>query len=540
MAAQALYLKWRPMTFDEVVGQEHVTYTLRNALVSGRVGHAYLFSGPRGTGKTTMARLLAKAVNCLNEDPAQRPDNTCAHCLAINEGRFLDLIEIDAASHTGVDDVRDLRERIAFAPNEGQYKVYIVDEVHRFSGAAFDALLKTLEEPPAHAIFVLATTEIHKVPQTILSRCQRFDFRRIPLADIVSHLWWLVEAEGLQAEEAALELVARQATGSLRDAISLLDQLITGTETGLTLDLAQAILGTVAGQDVQDLTAALIDGNVAYGLDVINQALDQGADPRQFAHQMVEYLRLVMLAQTGGTGLAETVASPDVLEVAAAHAEQLPRRALLATLKAFNEAASDTQTGWQPQLPLELAFINSVDDLYAPSVEAAPAPRAVQPQRAAPAAPPSPSPEPVQEAQAEPVVEETPQPVEPVISLEEIRGKWNLFIKGLRQVDLAAEALLRSEGVHLHSIEGNTVVLTAPSDILRDKMQSEGTRAVIEQVLGSVYQQPLTIRARTVAAQGRRGGEVDDLLAEDSVAAFAVNELGGTVRRIEDKEEQSE
>jgi len=540
MAAQALYLKWRPMTFDEVVGQEHVTYTLRNALVSGRVGHAYLFSGPRGTGKTTMARLLAKAVNCLNDDPAQRPDNTCAHCLAINEGRFLDLIEIDAASHTGVDDVRDLRERIAFAPNEGQYKVYIVDEVHRFSGAAFDALLKTLEEPPAHAIFVLATTEIHKVPQTILSRCQRFDFRRIPLAEIVRHLWWLVEAEGLEAEEAALELVARQATGSLRDAISLLDQLITGPETALTLDLAQAILGTVAGQDVQDLTTALVDGNVAYGLDVINQALDEGADPRQFAHQMVEYLRLVMLAQTGGTELAETVASPDVLEVATAHARQLPRRALLATLKAFNEAASDTQIGWQPQLPLELAFINSVDDLYAPPVEAAPAPRTAQPRQAAPAAPPPPTPEPAQAAQAEPVVEEMPQPVEPALSLEEIRGKWNLFMKGLRQVDLTAEALLRSEGVHLYSVEGNTVVLTAPSDILRDKMQAEGTRSVIEGVLGSVYQQPLTIRARTVAAQGRRGGEVDDLLAEDSVAAFAVNELGGTVRRIEDKEEQSE
>jgi DNA polymerase-3 subunit gamma/tau len=507
------------------------------------VGHAYLFSGPRGTGKTTMARLLAKAVNCLNDDPASRPDNTCGHCLAINEGRFLDLIEIDAASHTGVDDVRDLRERIAFAPNEGQYKVYIIDEVHRFSGAAFDALLKTLEEPPAHAIFVLATTEIHKVPQTILSRCQRFDFRRIPLAQIVGHLWEMVEAEGLQAEEAALELIARQATGSLRDAISLLDQLITGPETALTLDLAQAILGTVAGQDVQDLTAALIGGNVAYGLDVINRALDEGADPRQFAHQMVEYLRLVMLAQTGGIGLAEMVAPPDVLEVAADHAEQLPRRALLETLKAFNEAASDKQTGWQPQLPLELAFINSVDELYAPPVE--PAPRAAQPQRPAPAAPAAETAAPASPApeteQAEPVVEETPEPAaEPALSPEEIRGKWNLFMKGLRQVDLTAEALLRSEGVHLHSVEGNTIVLTAPSDILRDKIQAEGTRGVIEQVLGSIYQQPLTIRARTFAAQGRRADEVDDLLAEDSVAAFAVNELGGTIRRIEDKEEQSE
>src|SRR5690606_21164752 len=218
MASQALYSKWRPMAFEDVVGQEHVTYTLRNALASGRLGHAYLFSGPRGTGKTTLARLRAKAANCQYPDPAARPCNTCDHCLAVNEGRYLDLIEIDAASHTSVDDVRELRDRIAFAPNEGQYKVYIVDEVHRVSGAAFDALLKTIEEPPAHAIFVLATTEIHKVPQTILSRCQRFDFRRIPLHQIVERLAMILEYEGIMAEQAALELVARQATGSLRDA----------------------------------------------------------------------------------------------------------------------------------------------------------------------------------------------------------------------------------------------------------------------------------------------------------------------------------
>jgi hypothetical protein len=251
---------------------------------------------------------------------------------------------------------------------------------------------------------------------------------------------------------------------------------------------------------------------------------------------MVEYLRLVMLAQTGGTGLAGLVAPPDVLEVAVIHAEQLPRRALLATLKAFNEAATDKQTGWQPQLPLELAFISSVDALYSPVVE--PAPRPSPPRQAAPTDPAPPSHPEVDQAEPEvPEQEATAQPAEPALSLEQIRGKWSLFMKGLRQVDLTAEALLRSDGVHLHSVEGNTIVLTAPSDILRDKMQAEETRAVIEQVLASVYQQPLTIRARTVATQGRRGGEVDDLLAEDSVAAFAVNELGGTVKRIEDKEE---
>ncbi|MEJ5225855.1 MAG: DNA polymerase III subunit gamma/tau, partial [Anaerolineales bacterium] len=194
---QALYRKWRPRAWDEVVSQEHVITTLKNAVVSGRVAHAYLFSGPRGTGKTTAARLLAKAVNCLAENPAARPCNTCAHCVAVNENRFMDLIEIDAASNTSVEDVRDLRDKINFAPTQGKYKIYIIDEVHMLSTAAFNALLKTLEEPPPHAIFVLATTEIHKIPPTVLSRCQRHEFRRVPVDEIVSNLKKIVKAENI-------------------------------------------------------------------------------------------------------------------------------------------------------------------------------------------------------------------------------------------------------------------------------------------------------------------------------------------------------
>ncbi|GAG07749.1 unnamed protein product, partial [marine sediment metagenome] len=248
---QVLYRKWRPMTFDEVVGQDHVTQTLCNALALGRVGHAYLFSGPRGTGKTTTARLLAKAVNCLAEELGDRPCNSCRRCQAVNEGRFLDLIEIDAASNTGVDDIRDLREKIGFAPSEGRYKIYIVDEAHMLSTAAFNALLKTLEEPPPHAIFVLATTEAHKIPATVLSRCQRFEFRRIPLSQIVARLEKLLEHEGAAAEPAALDLIARQATGALRDAESLLDQLLSGHTGIITLGHAQAMLGTASNEAIE-------------------------------------------------------------------------------------------------------------------------------------------------------------------------------------------------------------------------------------------------------------------------------------------------
>jgi DNA polymerase-3 subunit gamma/tau len=535
MPSQALYLKWRPMTFDEVVGQEHVTYTLRNALQSERVGHAYLFSGPRGTGKTTMARLLAKAVNCLAEEIAARPCNECQYCVAVNEGRFLDLIEIDAASHTGVDDVRELRDRVAFSPNEGRYKVYIIDEVHRFSGAAFDALLKTIEEPPEHAIFILATTEFHKVPQTIKSRCQRFDFRRLTLAEIAHHLGAILEYEGIEFEEAALELIARQATGSMRDAISLLDQLIGDLSQPLTLDLAQSILGTADEQSIRDLVDAVVAGNTAAGLETIHIAMIQGADVRQFANQMIKYLRYVMLVQTGGTELVEAEVMPDDMAYVTAHAEQYPRRQLLAALDHFKEAAADSRTGWQPQLPLEMAFIQCIDDLYevpdAPSVQVV---RAAPPRPASQPSAPVKEPLQVQEPNEQEVSSEPPG--EPAISLADIHRQWQNVLRMARQMDLAVEALLKSG--KLIGIEDNVILYQMPSELLRDKLEGDENRHIIEAVLAKIYNQPLTIRAsRRTSQTDQRTKQVDELLANDSLVSFAVDELGGSVQSIENNEE---
>jgi DNA polymerase III subunit gamma/tau len=354
--SQALYRKWRPARFDDVVGQEHITHTLRQAGVAGRIGHAYLFCGPRGTGKTTTARLLAKAVNCLHEDVAERPCNACHACKSIGDGRYLDLIEIDAASNTGVDDIRDLREKINFAPSEGRYKVYIIDETHMLSTAAFNALLKTLEEPPPHAIFVLATTEEHKVPLTIKSRCQQFNFRLLTTPEIVGRLEWLVEREGLTVEPEALATIAQHGAGSLRDAESLLDQLVAAPGDTITLERAQKVLGTASSAAVKSLAAAWLEGDGAAGLQIIHEALATGTNPQQFCRQMVAYLRQLLLLQTAGPELALDVSTEEKTAMLQ-QAQRARREALIEAVKRFNEAALTSAISWQPQLPLELAFI---------------------------------------------------------------------------------------------------------------------------------------------------------------------------------------
>lgn len=529
MTAQALYRKWRPATFDEVVGQEHVTRTLRNAIASGHISHAYLFAGPRGTGKTSVARILAKAVNCLAEDPAARPDNTCPMCRAIQEGRLLDLIEIDAASNTGVDDVRDLRDKINFAPTEARYKVYIIDEVHMLSTAAFNALLKTLEEPPPHAIFVLATTEAHRIPATVLSRCQRFDFRRLPLADILSHLTMLVQREGLQVEPEALMLIARQATGSLRDAISLLDQLISAPGDTITLAQAQAVLGTATSQAVEQLADAWLRNDAALGLHLINTAVDRGADARQLARQVVEYLRGLLLIKLGGDShLIDAPAEARQVMEEQARRAQVPR--LVAAIRQFNEALQELKGGWQPQLPLELAFVQSLSlDQAAPAQGAG----EEQPQEAPPPVQrPAPSPPEAQWVGAPPVqagapvasAVPSPPPGGSALTLADIRARWRQVLVAAKKRHPGVEALFR-EGTPI-ALEGNALVVGFEPiwSLIKEKADQPQSRTAFEAALSEVLGRPLGVRCQIILAPPSR-------LEDDPVVQEALRR-GGVIKTV--------
>lgn len=522
--SQALYRKYRPKGWAEVIGQEHIVQTLKNAIIADRIGHAYLFAGPRGTGKTTLARLLAKAVNCLNEDPNKRPCNDCQNCRSVNENRFLDLIEIDAASNTSVDDVRDLRDKINFSPSQGKYKIYIIDEVHMLSTAAFNALLKTLEEPPPHAIFVLATTEIHKIPATVLSRCQRHEFRRVPVDQIIQQLKAIAGAEKIQADDEVFSVIARQADGGLRDAISLLDQLAS-TGTKITLQLTQTVLGTATSKTVLDIIASILDGQPAAGLEAIHASLDSGADSRSLARQIVDYLRGLLLVQMGNSDQVET--TRDIKELMVAHASVFSRSEVLRIMKVFNIAAVDTRGGWQPSLSLELSLAEALE-LPAEIIGSKPAPSAVSGQESRTGT----------TANAKFSKGSDPgtvaRPVEAdgsgkaaLINLTEISKAWKDIRAVIKPSHPAVEALLNS--CKPMDVRGNELLLGFQSDTVRGLMDKPENLEITGQAIADVLGISLTVRCVVTNARGKLPPNV----SQDGMVAAALNH-GGEIVDVQD------
>jgi DNA polymerase III subunit gamma/tau len=526
----SLYRKWRSQRFEDVLGQPHVTETLQGALRDGRLHHAYLFSGPRGTGKTSTARILAKALNC-EQGMTADPCGKCSRCLEIAEGSSLDVFEMDAASHTSVDDVREIREKIPFASAGGGHKVYIIDEAHQLSTPAFNALLKMLEEPPGHVVFVLCTTESHKLPATVISRCQRFEFRRLSSELLAEHLTRVSAEEGIKSDDLALALIARHAKGSARDALSLLDQAA-GTSTGhVTRQVVTEILGEAPEDALLELAEAIASEDIPAVFSTVERTMEQGWDPRQLLRQLLEEFRALFLVSKGA-------AAPDDVDP-----EHAKRRASLAgkfvpahlewVLVALAEAQADMRLSTHPRLTLEVALarasnlevretqtivarLERLERLLvsgesappAPAAPARPAPRAAEPQaKRAPAGSGAPEPVAVEPSEAKPVRKQ-PAAAAPPPADAGLEERWTHFLERVKTRKRTTHALVK-EGWPIRIEKGQLVVgferkfhaeaIAAPSHL-------EHLNPALEEAFGE------KLRLRPEISPGERPGRTGDVV----------------------------
>jgi DNA polymerase-3 subunit gamma/tau len=526
---EVLYRKWRPQSFAEVAGQEPITRTLRNSIAAGTLAHAYLFCGPRGTGKTTLGRLLAKAANCAAPADGE-PCNKCDSCLAFIEGRAIDFVEQDAASHNSVEDIRQLRENVGLTPMAGERKVYLLDEVHMLSGAAQNALLKTLEEPPPHIIFVLATTESHKVSGTIVSRCQRFDLKRIPMTATVARLRYICDQEGFSLDDESLEDIARAATGSLRDAVNALEQVVTYYGKSPTQEQVREALGLSVDARSGQLAKLALAGDLTESLRLVGRVRDDGVDVKQFTRQLVKYLRGMLLAKAGA---AESLELPS--EMAAevkALAVDIPRGDILRALQTFGRI--DFKEDALSSLPLELALVDFISET--PEAAPAPPPPAVakppapKPQRETPAAkapPPPPPPPPKREPEFSIPAAETTG-VEATVTTTSV-GKssssdpapaaaterpaaavaGDLLTRvraALRETDKPLDALLNGSCEVLSS-EGDKVVLGFFHTFHLERAESGATKKALEAAFSAAVGHEVTIKLEHAPRERPPAGE---------------------------------
>ncbi|MFC1976918.1 DNA polymerase III subunit gamma/tau [Chloroflexota bacterium] len=527
MTSQVFYRKWRPQTLAEVVGQEPITQTLHNALSTSRISHAYLFCGPRGTGKTSTARILAKAVNCLTNGKGE-PCNTCPMCQAIAGARAFDVIEIDAASNTGVDDIRSLREKVNYAPNQARYKVYIIDEVHMLSTSAANALLKTLEEPPPHVIFILATTEAHKILPTIMSRCQRFDFRRHSQTNIVGELTRVCQGEGIKIDTEGMRLIARSATGSLRDALNLLEQLTTYYSSEIGLQQVQAVLGITGDWRAKELVKHIMNNDISAGMTTINSVNSDGLDLRQFNRELVEYLRALLLIKTGSDEAVDLTAE-DIAELKDL-AARAPLDQILKAVKFFGQL----ELGFEnySTLPLELALVDCVltakeeKESHVQQTE-----YEFRPPKEAATPPPAPS-RPKQPV-AEPEPASVPAPAAPVMAaaatipleggseIERLKLNWKQVIELAPQDTLKspAMAILRSAGVKPVTVENDTVSLSFRYPLIKDQIEKIENQRVAERIISNFLGHPCRVHC----------------ILEDNHLLKEALKMGGQITHVEEE-----
>lgn len=524
MTSYVFYRKWRPQTLAEVVGQEHITRMLHNALESGRVAHAYLFCGPRGTGKTSTGRILAKAINCVSGGKGE-PCNACEMCQAITKGSALDIIEIDAASNRGIDDIRELRERVKFAPTSARYKVYIIDEVHMLTTDASNALLKTLEEPPPHVIFVLATTEPHKLLPTILSRCQRFDFRRLSHGMVVSKLMRVCQEEGITVEPQGLGLIAKSVSGSLRDAENLLQQLFVYYGEKIDTRQVEDILGITTDFRVRELVSQIVEKDIAAGLATINSVVGDGLDLMQFNRGLVEYLRNMLLVKSGAAASVD-LASEDVAEIRSL-ADGISVENIVESLKLFGQV--DLRSKDYSSLPLEIALVESIlaagGDTPVVVKEMDVPPRentsttSLDNTEMISAEPP------VAVSNSEPSPEEALPATTPQPELERIRSQWGEFVDTLKGVGSGGnlDAFLRSSCEPV-AVEGDTLVLAFYYPFHKERIEDPKYCRMVERKLSEKFGSPS--RVRCVLKPKTRQQAIDGHLVKAALA------MGGRITSV--------
>ena len=516
--------RYRPQTFEELLGQSHVAITLANAIRVGRVAHAYLFAGPRGVGKTSAARILAKSLNC-EKGPADKPCNNCVSCQEITQGNSLDVLEIDGASNRGIDQIRELRENVKFKPGRGQFRIYIIDEVHQITSDGFNALLKTLEEPPPHVKFIFATTEPHRVPATILSRCQRFDFRRISSADIVAKLKTICAKEKLHVEEGVLFAVAQAAQGSIRDAESLLDQLACLPKEQLSEKEVSSLLGSVGQRFLNEITEAILDKQPLVLLEKVNQLASEGRDLTHFLVELTHHFRNLAVLKLGEEAKRLIELPEDMVQTLAQQAERFNLEELLTLLNLFLKTHATMKRVSFPRIPLEMVLVKSaIRERLIPLEELVSRLESLEKNIDI-----GETAEPTPPIQPEDWGKKVESPKE-AIPFEKLQELWPEVVRLVEFKRKYLGVFLR-EG-SLTALEGNCLEVSfeAKSSFHKETLESNSNKRIIEEVLSEVAKQPLRLSFQTLAAsESSSSKKKTGPTSNDPIVKFSLDALGGNL-----------